>query len=94
MIHILTKKPIIDMLECPSRYIDETFDEPILKIIDGDASNPVFLLLGYDNKEKLYYFTLEDNDTSEDFYCKDNFVIRMFNDILEGKGEYERWVKG
>jgi hypothetical protein len=67
MVHILTQNPVIDMLENPQEYISEDYDEPILKIVHDDVSNPVFLMLGYDDKEKLYYFTLEDNETSQDF---------------------------
>lgn len=81
------------MLKNPNAYVDETFDHLILKIIHDDPSNPVSLLLGYDDKKMLYYFTLEDNDTSEDFYCKDGDLTKMFNEIMEGKGEYEIWVK-
>lgn len=94
MIHIFTQNPIDHMLKNPKVYVDETFDELILKIVHNDASNPVSLLLGYDDKEKLYYFTLEDNDTSEDFYCCDGDLTKMFNEIMKGKGEYELWVRG
>ena len=94
MVHILTQQPINHMLKNPKEYISEDFDEPILKIIHDDASNPVFLLLGYDEKENLYYFTFEDTETSEDFYCKDGDLTKMFNEIMEGKGDYEIWVKG
>ena len=94
MVHVLTQNPINHMLLNPKAYVSEDFDEPILKIIHNDAANPVFLLLGYDDKEKLYYFTFEDNDVSEDFYCKDGDLTAMFNEIMEGKGDYEIWVKG
>lgn len=94
MVQILTHNVIAFMLNRPEDYISEDFDEPILRIINSDASNPVMLLLGYDEEENLYYFTLEDNETSEDFYCEDGNLVKMFNDIMEGKGEYEIWVKG
>ena len=94
MVHVLTQNPIDHMLKNPKVYVDETFDETILKIIHDDASNPVFLLLGYDEKKKLYYFTLEDNDTSEDFYCHDRDMTNMFNEIMRGEGKYETWIKG
>lgn len=94
MVHILTQNPIDHMLKNPKAYVSEDFDEPILQIINGDASNSVRLLLGYDEIENLYYFTLEDNETSEDFYCYDGDLIKMFDEIMKGKGEYEIWVKG
>ena len=94
MVHILTQQPINHMLFNPKVYVSEDHDETILKIIHDDVSNPVFLLLGYDVKENLYYFTFEDNDTSEDFYCHDGDLTKMFNEIMEGKGEYKIWVKG
>lgn len=94
MIHILTNDSIDHILLNPKEYIDETLDKPILKIIDDNVSNPVFLLLGYDDKKNLYYFTLEDNETSEDFYCYDGDLTKMFSEIMEGKGDYEIWVKG
>lgn len=94
MIHILTQNPIDHMLLNPKVYINEGFDEPILTIIHDDASNPVRLLLGYDGIARCYYFTLEDKETSEDFYCENGDLTTMFNEIMEGKGEYEIWVKG
>ena len=93
MIEILTKYSIDDILENPNEYISEDFDEPLLRF-DHDASNPVYLLLGYDDKEKLYYFTFEDNEVSEDFYCKNGYLSKMFEEIMQGKGDYEIWVKG
>ena len=94
MIHILTQQPIDHMLKNPKAYVDEDFDEPILKIIHNDVSHPVFLLLGYDDKKELYYFTLEDGEVSEDFYCYDGNLTKMFDEIMKGKGDYEIWVKG
>lgn len=94
MVQILTTNPIDDMLENPNEYITVYYDEPILKLIHDDVLNPVLLLLGYDDKRELYYFTLEDKELSQDFYCEDNNLIKMFNEIMEGKGEYEIWVKG
>lgn len=93
MVHILTQNPINHMLLNPKVYINEGFDEPILKLINGDVSNPVCLMLGYDGVAKCYYFTLEDNEASEDFYCYDGNLTKMFDEIMEGKGEYSRWVK-
>lgn len=94
MIHILTQNSIDHMLRNPKAYVDESFDEPILKIIHNNVLNPVFLLLGYDDKKNLYYFTLEDNEISEDFYCNDGDLTKMFDEIMQGKGDYEMWVKG
>jgi hypothetical protein len=93
VVQILTQHSIDDMLLNPTEYIDESFDVPLLRFVH-DASNPVSLLLGYDNKEKLYYFVLEDNEVSEDFYCRDGDLTKMFEEIMQGKGDYEIWVKG
>lgn len=93
MVQILTQHSIDDMLFNPTEYVDESFDRPLLRIVH-DASNPVSLLLGYDAVQKLYYFTLEDNDTSEDFYCEDGDLTKMFDEIMKGKGEYKIWVRG
>lgn len=94
MVQILTRKTIVFMLDHPEDYITVGFDEPILRIIKKDASNPVVLLLGYDEQRELYYFTLEDNEASQDFYCEDGNLAKMFIEIMEGKGEYEIWVRG
>jgi hypothetical protein len=94
MVQILTHYPIDDILENPKDYISEDFDKPLLQFIHHDVSNPVILMLGCNETTNIYYFTLEDNDTSEDFYCFDGNLTKMFNEIMEGKGEYEVWVKG
>ena len=94
MVQILTCYPIDDILENPKDYISEDFDKPLLQFIHNDVLNPVVLMLGYNETTNIYYFTLEDNDTSEDFYCFDGNLTKMFNEIMEGKGEYEVWVKG
>ena len=94
MVEILTGQSIDGMLRNPDKYASADFDEPLLRIVHDDASNPVLLLLGYDYQKELYYFTLEDNETSEDFYCYDGNLAKMFNEIMEGKGRYEIWVRG
>ena len=93
MVHILTQNPIDHMLKNPKAYVSEDYDEPILKFIHDDASNPVFLMLGCDEEEG-YYFVFEDNETSEYFFCEDGNLTKMFDEIMQGKGEYEIWVKG
>lgn len=91
--YLYEKQDLYDILQNPEDDIGADFDEPLLKIIH-DVSNPVHLLLGYDAKANLYYFTLEDNEVSEDFYCHDGDLTKMFDEIMQGKGEYEIWVKG
>jgi hypothetical protein len=91
MVHVLTQNPIHHMLKNPKAYISEDCDEPILTIVHDEFS-PAYLLLGYDEKKKLYYFTLEDNEVSEDFYYYDGDLTKMFDEIMKGKGEYEIWV--
>lgn len=93
MVHVLTQNPIDHMLKNPKVYISEDYDEPILTIVHDEFS-PTYLLLGYDEKKKLYYFTLEDNEVSEDFYCYDGDLTKMFDEIMQGKGAYEIWVRG
>lgn len=91
--YLYEKQDLYDIFQTPEDEIGTDFDEPLLKIIH-DVSNPVFLLLGYDEKKNLYYFTFEDNEVSEDFYCHNGDLTSMFNEIMQGKGEYEIWVKG
>ena len=90
-IKIISKYPIKDILQNPAKYIDENDDELLLKFVN-DTSNPVLLLLGYDDENDSYYFTLEDNNSSEDFYCKDGNLPKMFDEIIQGKDDYELWV--
>lgn len=92
MIQICTQHPIDHMLENPKVYISPEEDEVILKIFHRDVSNPVLLMLGYNDITDIYYFTLEDNYASDDFYCYDGNLTKMFDEIMEGKGVYEVWV--
>ena len=94
MIQVITKHPIDSILQNPKLYISEDFDKPILKIVHGETSEPTLLLLGYDEQENLYYFTFEDSETSEDFYCDDGDLAKMFDEIMQGKGDYGIWVRG
>ena len=88
MIQVITNHCIDDILINPEQYIDSNTDTVLLKV------NQVFIMLGYDEGAKCYYFTLEDDVVSEDFYCHDGDLTKMFNEIMEGKGEYRIWTKG
>ena len=92
--YLYKKEDIYGMLQDPDDNFRDDFDEPIVKFIGDDADNPIFLMVGCDENTNDYYFTFENNETFEDFYCKDGDLAKMFNEIMQGKGEYEIWVKG
>jgi hypothetical protein len=89
MVQIITEHSISDMLMFPENYITEDRDEVLLKIFGKDVSNPVILMLGYDDKTDSYYFVVEDNDVSEDTYCETKKLPEMYDTIMDEllKGE-------
>ena len=89
MVEIITEHSIDDMLLYPETYISEDLDVVLLKVFGKDVSNPVMIMLGYDDKSDSYYFVVEDNDVSEDIYCETNKLPEMFSVILNEllKGE-------
>ena len=89
MVEIITEHSIDDMLLHPEIYISEDLDVVLLKVFGKDVSNPVMLMLGYDDKNDSYYFVVEDDDVSEDIYCETNKLPEMFNTIMDKllKGE-------
>ena len=82
MVEIITEHSIDDMLLHPEIYISEDLDVVLLKVFGKDVSNPVMLMLGYDDKNDSYYFVVEDNDVSEDTYCETNKLPEMFDTIM------------
>lgn len=82
MIQIITEHSIEDMMLNPDIYIDEYEDTALLKVFGEDVSNPVTLMLGYDDKAKSYYFVVEDNEVSEDIYCKENKLSDVHDMIV------------
>ena len=82
MIQIITEHSIEDMMLHPDIYIDEYEDTVLLKVFGEDASNPATLMLGYDDKAKSYYFVVEDNEVSEDIYCKENKLSDVHDMIV------------
>lgn len=89
MVEIITEHSIDDILLHPEIYISEDLDVVLLKVFGKDVSNPVMLMLGYDDKNDSYYFVVEDNDVSEDTYCETNKLPEMFSTIMNEllKGE-------
>ena len=83
MVQIITKHSISDMLLCPKIYVTEDQDEVLLKVFGKDVSNPVMLMLGYDDKADSYYFVVEDNDVSEDIYCETKKLPEMYDTIID-----------
>lgn len=82
MIQIITEHSIPDMLMFPEIYVTEDQDEVLLKVFGQDVSNPVMLMLGYDDKADSYYFVVEDNDVSEDIYCEIKKLPEMYDTII------------
>ena len=82
MVQIITEHSISDMLMFPENYITEDRDEVLLRIFGKDASNPIILMLGYDDKADSYYFVVEDNDVSEDTYCETKKLPEMYDTII------------
>ena len=89
MVEIITEHSISDMLLCPNIYVSEDQDIVLLRVFGKDVSNPVMLMLGYDDKVDSYYFVVEDNDISEDTYCETKKLPEMFDTIMDKllKGE-------
>lgn len=89
MVEIITEHSIDDMLLHPEIYISEDLDIVLLKAFGKDVSNPVMLMLGYDDKADSYYFVVEDNDVSEDIYCETKKLPEMYDAIIDKllKGE-------
>lgn len=89
MVQIITEHSIDDMLLHPDIYVTEDQDEVLLKVFGKDVSNPVMLMLGYDDKADSYYFVVEDNDVSEDRYCEAEKLTDMYDTIIDEllKGE-------
>jgi len=89
MVQIISKYSIDDMLLHPEEYVTEDADMVLLKVFEEDVSNPIMLMLGYDDKADSYYFVVEDNEVSEDIYCETGKLPEMFNSIMGNllKGE-------
>ena len=92
MVEIITEHSIEDMLLHPEIYISEDQDIVLLKVFGKDVSNPVMLMLGYDDKADSYYFVVEDNEVSEDTYCETKKLSEMFDTIMDEllKGECQK----
>ena len=75
----------------PEEYVTADQDILIMQMVTEDESdNPVTILLGYDNTVGVYYLVVEDNDTSEDYYCYNKSLGDIFCDIIKDfidKGE-------
>ena len=82
MVEIITEHSIDDILLHPEIYISEDLDVVLLRVFGKDVSNPVMLMLGYDDKADSYYFVVEDNDVSEDIYCETKKLPEMYDTII------------
>ena len=69
----LSLLPPKEILANAKYYANEDFDLPLVKVITtGLEANPTLIMLGVDKQKKntRYYLVVEDNDMSEDRYCK------------------------
>lgn len=83
---ITTKFNLVDVLNCPDKYIDEYSDTEILTIPDEEAEGGILrFLVGAENGE--YYIVVEDDYTAEDIYPEQGETliqtfIKALNDNL------------
>ena len=83
MLQVIAKENIDEILNNPQDYVDDEEDKALVKIIEDDASNPTFILIGQDENDKCYYLVVEDNDVSEDYYLEANkTLLDLFKELL------------
>lgn len=83
MIEIVCNENIEEVLNNPSEYISYIYDKALVKYYKEDSSNPTWILLGIDEDDR-YYFTIEDNDVSDDYYLSSNeSLLSLFIRLLE-----------
>lgn len=83
MLQVIAKENIDEILNNPQDYVDDEEDKALVKIIEDDASNPTFILIGQDENDKRYYLVVEDNDVSEDYYLEANkTLLDLFKELL------------
>jgi hypothetical protein len=80
MIEIITKYSIFDILQNPEQYINEFADILLLKA--HQDAQCIIMMIGYDIDKNSYYFVLEDDDVSEDYYCKKENLRQTFIELV------------
>lgn len=83
MIEVKTNYSIDEVLEHPEKFIDESQDIVLVKIYGKDINNPTMIMAGKDDKTGEFYFVVEDNDSTEDIYCKDRPMTEVFSEIIK-----------
>ena len=68
---ITTKHNILDILKHPEDFIDEYSDTEIMALPDYEAAGGILRILVGVDEDGRYYLVLEDDDTAEDIYPKD-----------------------
>lgn len=82
MIKVLIKDPIDDVLSNPSSYVDASADIALLEVIQPNEKSQM-VLIGLDEDKQSYYFVIEDEDVSEDIYCKTEELEFVFGRLLQ-----------
>ena len=83
MIQVVCNENIEEVLSNPSEYISHVYDKALIKYYKEDISNPTYILFGIDEDDR-YYFTIEDNDVSDDYYLSSNeSLLSLFIRLLE-----------
>ena len=87
---ITTKHNILDILKRPEDFIDEYSDTEIMILPDYEAAGGILrILVGVDENDR-YYLVLEDDDTAEDVYPRDEeTLMETFVRILDENIERE-----
>ncbi len=86
---ITTKHNIVDLLNNPQKYIDDSLDLQILSLPDSEACGGILrFLVGVENGR--YYVVVEDDYSSDDIYPDNNETLmqtffRALNDNLARK---------
>ena len=81
---ITTRYNIFDILKYPDKFIDEYSDTEILTLPDCEAAGGILRILVGVDEDGRYYLVLEDDDTAEDVYPKDEeTLMETFVRILD-----------
>ena len=72
---ITTKHNILDILKRPADFIDEYSDTEIMTLPDYEAAGGILRILVGVDEDSRYYLVLEDDDTAEDVYPRDEETL-------------------
>lgn len=87
---ITTKHNILDILKHPEDFIDEYSDTEIMTLPDYEAAGGILRILVGVDEDGRYYLVLEDDDTAEDVYSKnEETLMETFVRILDENIERE-----